>query len=199
MNAISAIRQNDDIYSFTKRGAKPARDEEAPIASWGPDTVSFSNEALQKAMGEADGDAKSALDATRRDEKETEPSAKQLTKTASKSIFSMLLESLFLADLEEAEASGAAPDGNAQPGTEGGSGETSAAPEKMTSVNPLRDGEKSAALKKALSDFANGKADVSDLPRLMAVGASGGGAPTYGKTGQPQNAADPATPDSATK
>ena len=75
----------------------------------------------------------------------------------------MMLESLFLAELDEAQSGSA----SANTGTADGESAEAApqsAPERIGGRNPLSDSGKVADLKKVMTDFAGGKADLSDLP-----------------------------------
>ena len=74
-------------------------------------------------------------------------------------LYSMMLESLFLAELEESESIAK----NAEDGM----------PEKQKSL--LGDSGKVADLKKLMQDVMNGKADITDLPQVMASRSGGSG------------------------
>ena len=143
----------------------------------GPDTVSFSEDALRKAgifsadSGGVAEEKPASGSSTQTDEADSAAASKSLTNTGKKSLFAMMLESLFLAEIEESSAGGNRA-ANAEtvsedqmPGRQAGKSEPG---------NPMQDGEKVAALKKVINDFMQGKADLSDLPKAMAVGSSGG-------------------------
>ena len=159
MSSITAIQGSDSLTSlFPSR--KRARTEDSAYSNpnMGPDTVSFSKDALallgKTKTAETDPALADSLQTT-----DTASSEKVSLKDMGKSLFSMMLESLFLADLEEnAQASAnAAEDGMPR--------------EK---ANPLEDSGKAAEIKKLMNDVASGKADISDLPKAMAAAGGGG-------------------------
>lgn len=99
-------------------------------------------------------------------------------------LFSMMLESLFLAELDEAQSASApadtvAADGEAVPPS---------GPERSGGRNPFTDTDKVAELKKIMNDFAGGKADLSDLPKAMAFAGGGGASSPATKAVDPGNA-----------
>ncbi len=131
------------------------------FSSASADTVTLSDDALallHKSRGKEDtdtGEETRLRDAARETEtREAGPSLREM----GKSLFAIMLESLFLADLEE---SGQAPAQEGQAGM----------PRKT--ANPLEDSGKAATLKKLMNDVASGKADISDLPKAMAMGSGG--------------------------
>lgn len=180
MNAVSAISSSIGTYEIAPRKRNAAAEE--PLGgNFGPDTVTISDEARQLLMGANAATGNSLEDGEAIREKqdgESDSDASEKTSASGatlsrKSFFSILMESLFMAELEEAGS------GRSQAGGEGASGTdasgTGAAesrrPEKIAS--PLQDGPKAAELKKLINDFMSGKADLSDLPKAMATGASG--------------------------
>ena len=163
--SISSIQSSDSAYSvlFNERNRGRAEESAGPTgAGAGTDTVSISPEARQlAAMAGEEEDA----EAYRKELERREAAAmKQPASLKGLNLFGMMMESLFLAELEESR--------NAPGATEDGAPESGG--EKSGSANPLKDGEKVAELKKAINAFANGEADLSDLPKAMSVGASGG-------------------------
>lgn len=92
----------------------------------------------------------------------------------SKSMYSMLLESLFIAELEESGAIGG--NGPRLDGSERQSSEdkiVSSQPNKTKSINPLKDGDKVIQIKKVLTDFTKGKADLADISSAIGGGGKG--------------------------
>ena len=153
------------FFSPQKGQATPV--EPASSRNTGPDTVTLSSEALRMAgliQEDAQSDETGTLSGS-----EAQTSASGADKPASgikKSLFSIMLESLLLAELEETGAGSP----QAAPSEDG----TMPEAETKTSANPLKDGEAVAELKKTMNDFMTGKADISDVASAMAVGASGG-------------------------
>ena len=85
-----------------------------------------------------------------------------------KSMFSIMLESLFLADLEESADKATKP-ANVEGEQTSGDGLSDGKDATVKSVTPLNDGEHAAAIKKILTDFITGKADLSDVPKAMSM------------------------------
>ena len=179
MNAVSAISSGSGAYEIAPRKRRAAAEE--PLGgNFGPDTVTISDEARQLLMGAkaATGNVPEEGDEAEQDTLDVEADASEKTSSSGttltrKSFFSILMESLFLAELEESGS------GRPQAGGEGAAGtdapETGAAESRRAekSGSVLQDGPKAAELKKLITDFMNGKADLSDLPKAMAVGVSG--------------------------
>ena len=93
-----------------------------------------------------------------------------------KSLYSMMMESLFLAELEESSADDAATtEASGSEGEQTGAEAAQVRSGTAKASNPLQDGEKAASIKKVLSDFSRGKADVSDMLKAMTVSNGGGG------------------------
>lgn len=202
--AITGISPGVSAYEI-RPGRRGGASAESAVGNFGPDTVTISDAARQILMGAnaaTDGlveggktvpdEVVEGIDAEADASENTSRSGATLNR---KSFFSILMESLFLAELEESGAGRSARrSGAGQPGADqpeagsGGSSETdaprtdasgmtvssSATKQSAQSVNPLLDGPKAAQLKKLITDFMSGKADLSDLPKAMAVGASGG-------------------------
>lgn len=166
MSSISAIQRSDELYGIysPQKQTRPGSATSVNPFS-GSDTVEFSEEALamlgKSKEKEEEGGAEALFDTISEETASTSVDQTSL-KDMGKSMFAIMLESLFLADLEEnAEATAqAAEDGM---------------PAKKSS--PLADSGKAAEIKKLMNDVASGKADISDLPKAMAV-KSGGGAQT---------------------
>ena len=163
--SITAIQQNDSLYGIFGTNGRSRADSDATAVS-GPttDTVTLSEEALallQKMKAKQAGEEKAEALLQEADE-QTEAQAaatKVSAKDMSKSLFAIMLESLFLADLEEnrqAEAQ-AAEDGM---------------PKKQAS--PLENSAKATEIKKVMNDVASGKADIADLPKAMSMGSGSG-------------------------
>ena len=126
------------------------------------DSVSISDEARQMALaankqaGQQGSDSGSFLDnAAQHDDEEAPKSLRKI------SLLGMMMESLFMAELDE--------NGAAQSGAEAGQGAETT--QKQSGL--MQDGEKAGELKKLMNDFAKGKIDLSDIPAAMALGKSG--------------------------
>lgn len=189
MSNITGIRASGDIFAPQRAwpGAA-ARPEPSGGGNYGQDTVTLSKEACLLAQGLAGATDHAAGDVTA-DAAEARPGREKIAQTDTgadsslkvnrKSIFALLMESLFLAEMEEADGGGSVENG----------GET-AAPGTGASSGPLQDGETVARLKRAVNDFMTGKADLADLPKAMSVGKSSawrgsaapGGGPKGGET-----------------
>ena len=184
--SISSIQPSSTQYHIfeVNRASSPA-DEKYGTRNTGSDTVSFSEESIKKARElitgktETEKDERAFLKGTEADENDGKPES--LSQSFKKSYFGMLLESLFMAELEESGAIG----NGGQNGAEGSPQEG-----VQKSSNPLTDGEKVAELKQLMKDLSNGKADISDIPAAMAGGSSGKGA------GKPSDAGKAASPNS---
>lgn len=137
--------------------------------SSGPDTVFISKEALRMAGRYADdGDESNGLAGImKEDDSASSGAATAKTSQNQARFLSMLMESLFLAELEDS--------GSGAPRAESGTEETeqTQAAQPKNAPNPLRDGGKAALIKKGISDFISGKAGLDDLPGLMAAGGAG--------------------------
>lgn len=187
--SISAIQAtaSPEYLSPYRRPTGTVADLAGGNRNTGPDTVSFSEDALRMARGQAGGESDSGEDdlsfTDRLGAEETLHAGKSgasVSEQGKKSLFAMLLESLFLAELEESAAANAEADaaGNDQADQTGQTGQGDMPRQQArttSSVNPLEDGGKVAEIKKVLTDFAKGKADLSDLPKAMAVANSGSG------------------------
>ena len=176
MSIISAIQRSDEltsIYGIQKQTRPQADTSVNPFS--GKDTVQFSEEALAllgRSKANDDEEGTQSLFGNGSEETASTGVARTSLKDAGKSMFAIMLESLFLADLEEnAEAS-------AQSAEDGMPAEKS---------SPLADSGKAAEIKKLMNDVASGKADISDLPKAMAVKSGGAqaqaGSPAAKKTG----------------
>lgn len=159
ISSIQAGSAQYDIFQQERRVGKKNDDFGLRGQS---DSVSISDAARQMALaaaseaGQQEPDSGNFLDKTAKHEDEEAP--KSLRKI---SLLGMLMESLFMAELDENSAS--------QAGAESGqAGETS---QKQTGL--MQDGDKAGELKKLMNDFAKGKLDLSDLPAAMALGKSG--------------------------
>jgi hypothetical protein len=134
----------------------------------GPDTTSISDEAVAKYQAVKNGSA--GLEDKDGAAKSSSLSGKGFN------LFSMMLESLFLAELDEAQSGSTSAD----TGTTNGETTEAAlqnAPKRVGGRNPFSDTGKIAELKKIINDFAGGKADLSDLPKAMAF-SGGSGTPS---------------------
>ena len=202
MTSVSGILASNWQYDISSRRRNAALAQEAQGGIKSRDTVSLSAEALMLATGEAEEQGLTVREQMEQAEEENHgTSADAGAKLERKNFFAMLMESLFLAELEDAGSTRSAtvPDAAADATTDGGSGSTADAPTAgvaggMSAVSRdaartgkssfLKDGEITAALKKVITDFMNGKADLAELPKAMAAGASGGtGASASPKTG----------------
>ena len=166
--SITAIQQSESLFGVTGARAQDRTRREQPATAanpnLGPDTVQFSEEALallgrsKMAGNEDETEDETGLLPAEDDARETTSASLEDRK---KSLFAIMLESLFLADLEE----------NSQNSAE--AAETGM-PKK--DANPLRDSDKTAEIKKTLNDVVSGKADIADLPRVMAMKSGSGAA-----------------------
>ena len=171
MSSITAIQQSDSLYGIFGTGNRAKADTSA-VQGVAPknDTVTLSEEALallEKIKAQKAEEAAAEEEALRNalelaDEQEAAPKT-SLAEMGKKSLFAIMLESLFLADLEENSqaAAQAAEDGM---------------PRKQET--PLQDSAKSAGIKKLMQDVASGKADISDIPSALAMGSGGSNAKT---------------------
>ncbi len=162
--SITAIQQSDSLYGLFGADERPKADAVTPVSPTPHrDTATFSEEALaliEKMRKARAKEAEEAQTALRESAALTEGSArtqKASLKETGVSLFAMMLESLFLADLEENSQAAAQ---SAEDGM----------PRKR--ANPLEDSAKSTDIKNVMKDVASGKADLSDIPKAM---ASGGG------------------------
>ena len=162
--SITAIQQSDSLYGLFGTNTRPQADS-ATAATFSPeaDTVTLSEEALAlirklKAQKAEEEEEKLLQDAAAQAE-ETGAATKVTAKDMSKSLFAIMLESLFLADLEENSQAAAQ---SAEDGM----------PQKRSS--PLENSEKATQIKKVMNDVASGKADISDLPKAMAMQSGAG-------------------------
>lgn len=190
MSAITAIQSGSSQFILPSRKYKAPQAEETVNRNTGPDTASISEEARQMALyGEiADSENGENEETLQETMARSEKPAKTSATIEKKSIFAMLMESLLLAELEESGAGGSGAQEDAQADT--AARETAAQARK--SASPMEDGDKVAQLKKVINDFMNGKADLSDLPKAMAVGKTGAGnaGSVAGKAAQGANAPD---------
>lgn len=157
----SGIGSQFDIYSSQKRAQDTL--EGLVTRNSGPDTVFISDQARAMAGAQDAGEAseESFLQANRellQSDDDAQKATRSL-KTQGVNLFSLMLDSLFLAELEDGEEAAAAAE----------TGE----PVKSRSV--MEEGGKAADLKKVVNDVMTGKADISDLPAAMA-GKPGSGA-----------------------
>lgn len=168
--SITAIRQSDSLYGIFGANTRSKADAVMPVSpNSGRDTATFSEEAMAliekmrkaKAGEEEAATEKSAKDALRESLAQVEKQArtqKTSMKEAGAGLFAMMLESLFLADLEENSQAAAQ---SAEDGM----------PRKQ--ANPLENSAKSTEIKNLMKDVASGKADIADIPKAMASGGGG--------------------------
>lgn len=164
--SITAIQQSDSLYGIFGASGRPGTGPVTPVAprSQG-DTVTFSEEALamietmRKARAEEEEAAESALRETAAQTEELARTQKPTLKEAGASLFAMMLESLFMADLDE----------NSQAAAQ--AAESGMPPKR---ANPLNDSTKASEIKTLMKDVASGKADLSDIPKAMASGGAAG-------------------------
>lgn len=161
ISGIQSANRQDDIFASRARANAPAfvpRNRNN-----GPDTVLISDEARAMA-GAADAETDTAQETTKassrtalqqRDKAKSGVSLRE----QGMSLFGMMLEGLFMADLEEsAENNRAAQEG---------------LPKKQ-SGGLMQDTGKVAEMKKTMNDVMTGKADISDLPKAMAFKSNSG-------------------------
>lgn len=183
ISRICDATHSESLLSYRKPGVGVAESATANRNA-GPDTVFFSEDALKAARRDGGGSDESGLSLKSEPDSEETRNAEKSDSSASglgrKNLFSMVLESLFLAELEESAA------GNAETASaEGEQAETPPQrPQAAKSASPLEDGGKVAEIKKTLADFAKGKSDASDLLKAMAVPGGGreGAASAAGKS-----------------
>lgn len=143
----------------------------------GPDTTTFSQEALHKAQGQnADSVDPEIGDLPLKDtlssaDIEQKPPSESLSGLLKKSMFSLLLENLFLTELTENAAASSEAVKN-DPTQEDGVAQQQPSPSHGS--NLLKDSEAVSQIKNVLTDLAKGKADMSDIVKAMAGGASAG-------------------------
>lgn len=159
---VTGIRASESLYSFQPTQSRTAvRVSEAASRNSGPDTALFSAEARALAYGTAaesgEEGAAGLMEAVKNND--TANTSLASLKGQGISLFAMMLETLFLADLEENEQTA-------------GTGEQNLPEKKST---PLEETGKAKEIKKLMTDVANGKADLSDLPKAMAAKSSGSG------------------------
>ncbi len=164
--SITAIRQSDSLYGLFGADERPKADAVTPVSPRPKeDTVTFSEEALALIEKMRKGKAKeeeAAQSALRESAVQAEGSArthKASLKETGMSLFAMMLESLFLADLEENSQAAAQSAEDGMP---------------RKKANPLEDSAKATNIKNVMKDVASGKADLSDIPRAMASGGGSG-------------------------
>ncbi len=165
ISGYTSIFESSDVNSLLarRRREEAAQDALAGNRNTGPDTAVFSDEALEKYAALKNGDTSSTNAAA------SGKSSSSLSGVRS-NLFGMMLESLFLADLDEAQRASAA---SSETG-ESGDGAPQSAPERIGGRNPFSDTGKTAEIKKAMNDFASGKADIADLPKAMSLGGGSG-------------------------
>lgn len=183
---ISRIGQTNGMDYISALNSHRSNINQLHFATFSRDTVSISNEAMEMYMASKSAsksqDAKLESTLFGVDGGWSDPDSPQSllsgasertgqSNTTSKSMFSMLLESLFLAELEESGAIGGNGAGTAENERQTGEDEVSRPqPNKAKSANPLGDGDKVAQIKKVLTDFAKGKADLSDISSAIGGG-----------------------------
>lgn len=186
VTGISQTRRFDMVSQAAGYGATYTQNTTIRKRNNGPDTVSFSDEALTLAQRQGNGEGSSLSCSPQLElrEKTVSYNAGNTSPVLNgKSMFAMLLESLFLADLEENAAEQSQAEGRSSQGESSGSRlRTSTA----STANPLEDSKKARDIKKVLTDFAKGKADLSDITTAMAAGnaGSGGGVKDIASKGQ---------------
>ena len=166
---VSSIQSGSGVYGIS--GSQERKKQAASTTesrNSGSDTATISGEAVAKYQAMKKDDVN--LD------NKGAPAKSFSLSDMGTSMFSMMLESLFLAELDEAQrVSSSATTGN---------GETSdAAPqsgqERVGGSSLFNDTEKVAELKKIMNDVVSGKVELSDLPQAMAKAmALGGGGGT---------------------
>ena len=176
---IQAVEQEYGFYTPRNRVERPASAQTS--RNTGPDTVSISPEA-RALLGEAatqDETDSECLQAGTGDEAAAATASSGATslKEMGFSLFSMILESIFMADMAERDQTQAAVE-------EG-------LPDKQST--PFEDSGKVAELKKVMNDVASGKADISDIPKAMAAGA-GAGRSARGSVATQKNEETPGSP-----
>lgn len=163
--SITAIQQSDSLYGIFGANTRSRADAVTPVSpNSGGDTVTFSEEAMaliEKMRKNKAGEEEAAENALRESlsrGKEQTGTQKTSLKEMGTSLFGMMLESLFLADLEENSQAAAQAAENGMP---------------RKQANPLENSAKSTEIKNLMKDVASGKADISDIPKAMASGGGG--------------------------
>lgn len=144
----------------------------------GPDTTSFSQEALNRAQGqradntepESDNLSPKCTVQSHENVQNNKPT-ENLSGLVKKSIFSILLESLFFTELTENAAGTGEPDGNERASEDGVTRQQSST---STARSSFEDTKKITQIKDVLTDLAKGKGDLSDVVKAMAGGGSAG-------------------------
>ena len=164
ITGISGIQSSNALSEYySVRARTGTRSEETQNRNTGPDTVFFSDAARalagQSAGNAQEGEGADLLLSEEATAQMAEASGKVSLKEKGMSLFAMMLESLFLADIEESEQAGREAAETGMPEKKG---------------TPLEDSGKAAEIKKVMSDVGKGKADLSDIASAMAVKSSGG-------------------------
>lgn len=167
IQGIDSTSSSGQIGLFSQQGATGGTKQSTSNRNAGPDTVSLSPEALAMLQsGSAStgtGPVESVSQTTATDflksQQKTTASTESASLTQGFNLFAFMLESLLMAELDENEAP-------AQTDEKG------AADSKKSSLT--EDSGKVAELKKGLEDVAKGKADISDLPGIMAKSTAAG-------------------------
>ena len=158
--SISSILQSDYSISALTPNRPAARPQAAGSRNSGPDTASISEEARQLARQAVENNAETEQAGI---ESESEKSSSEENASPLRSggfnLFSLLMDSLFLAQLEDSEEQSQAEQKGLAPRQKG----------------LMQEGDKVAELKKVIDDVMTGKGDISDLPRAMAAGSKKGG------------------------
>lgn len=156
ISSIQADSYQNDFFTSQKRSG--ATENILNNRNTGPDTLSLSPEALELARQAAADSKAQAEDAA--SQKALQQDQNQENRGASLkehgfNLIGLMMDSLFMAQLEEGEQSArAVADGM---------------PEEQAGV--MEDSGKVAEMKKVINDVMTGKADISDLPKAMSLGS----------------------------
>ena len=164
--SISAVQEHKNEYEFFT-------DSQAnKTTAAGSGGKSFIDIARELAFGTSESTEDEEMVAV--SEAETENASERLSSEMDKfNLIGMLMESLFLAEIEENRTT---TSGQTNPDLPEEEQQAQQQAKAAKSTSPLRDSDKVAELKQVISDFSNGKANLADLPKAMAMtsGKSGG-------------------------
>ena len=152
--SISSIQAGNKTYEyFNSTKCKSDINAEPGRRDSGPDTVTFSDQAREMAQGEKSESGENKENPKFIQEQSAARPASFSLKDQGINLFSMLFESLFLAELESTE--------EPSQSVEDGSSELKG--------SLLKDSEKVGEIKKLIDDVMTGKADLSDIPQAMSI------------------------------
>lgn len=167
ISGIQGIASYQD--GFSSQRANGPRSVQASTRNTGLDTLELSADALTLPGGDTPS-AKTGVGTAQQDAgaSASSPSGgKEYSALSKVDFFKMLMESLFLAELNEARQNSEIP--SSASGTPEGVTPEKTSP-KAAFKGQLEDGDTTAAIKKVLSEIASGRAEPGDIAKTMAVG-----------------------------